>query len=424
MRKNESLYETRTEEKDIQELVNHVRRLDLNEIEWALLEDPDPLSEESRVELIREKYSDIHPDILKLLALGKSETIHNAAQEALDKIKAVKTQRYCLVACKDDKEREEMVQEIVQSRTGLLVKEGKLYLQYEGRFVSDTEYPEVTVDQAKKLISVMEMRQLLRNSEVTEEQIWKNIDHDFDAGLDQKLQSLNDGYYDEFYDLAKNTFGDEITDKIRKKTEFFNDSFCDALEYEVLKPQLKNPFHVIAISEFQKDTLLDSLKQHGFFIDNAVNSYEGEEDPYGTIYRIDPRQKIVDYQPASKLLEDSENNVMSVNRYFVQENISYDIDLTGIDLKQIEAEFNERIQGYIDEKLENDVRIKPPEHLNSSICMTRQEVLDLKNRSVLKCTSVFREFLDSQGTSYDRLSEDLEAAGESEMTEEPMAIGI
>ncbi len=45
----------------------------------------------------------------------------------------------------------------------------------------------------------------------------------------------------------------------------------------------------------------------------------------------------------------------------------------------------------------------------------KEEVLKLKNRSVLKCTSAFREFLDSQGISYDQLSEELEATLESEM---------
>lgn len=228
-------------------------------------------------------------------------------------------QRYYLVSYKNKKEQEEMFEKIAESSTGLMQKEGKLYLQFDGRFVSDVEYPEVTVDQAKELLVLTKMRELLINSRALEQQIWMNIDHDFDASLDQQLQSLNDEYYDSFYYMAEHTFGSEMTDKIRSKTDFFNDEFCDALEYAILKPKMKDPLYVITNTEVQKNALLKSLQHQSFFIDHAVNSYEKAADPYGLMYRIDTQQKIVEYIPASKVLEDSSNKVMSVNRYLKQE---------------------------------------------------------------------------------------------------------
>ncbi len=256
-------------------------------------------------------------------------------------------QRYYLVSCKSEKEQEEMFEKIAESSTGLMQKGEKLYLQFDGRFASDVEYPEVTVDQAKELLALTKMRELLINSKALEQQIWMNIDHDFDASLDQQLQSLNDEYYDEFYYMAENTFGNEMTDKIRSKTDFFNDEFYDALEYAILKPQMKDPLYVITNTEVQKAALLESLKQQSFFID-AVNSYEKAADPYGLMYRIDTQHKIVEYIPASKVLEDSSNKVMSVNRYLKQEcayqiKCNLKIGSTALDTNEIQLHQNDLI---------------------------------------------------------------------------------
>lgn len=257
-------------------------------------------------------------------------------------------QRYYLVSCKSEKEQEEMFEKIAESSTGLMQKGEQLYLQFDGRFANDVEYPEVTVDQAKELLALTKMRELLINSKALEQQIWMNIDHDFDASLDQQLQSLNDEYYDEFYYMAEHTFGSEMTDKIGSKTDFFNDEFCDALEYAILKPQMKDPLYVITNTEVQKAALLESLKQQSFFIDHAVNSYERAADPCGLMYRIDTQHKIVEYIPASKVLEDSSNKVMSVNRYLKQEcayqlKCNLKIGSTALDMNEIQLHQNDLI---------------------------------------------------------------------------------
>ncbi len=97
----------RSSEIDIQKLDKDIMQLDLNEIEWELLEDPDPLSEEARAELIQKNYQDIHPSILKRLAIGESEVICHAAQVALNELKLT-DDWMCIDNCEIDQDPMEM----------------------------------------------------------------------------------------------------------------------------------------------------------------------------------------------------------------------------------------------------------------------------------------------------------------------------
>lgn len=92
---------------DMRKLDKEIVQLDLNEIEWELLEDPDPLSEESRAELIQKNYQNIHPSILKRLAIGECEAICHAAQVALNELKLT-DEWMCIDNCKEDQNPLEM----------------------------------------------------------------------------------------------------------------------------------------------------------------------------------------------------------------------------------------------------------------------------------------------------------------------------
>lgn len=89
MEMSQNLFKKNAGSKDIQKLIDDVRRLKLNMCEWELIEYYDSPDDFGRASIIQDNYQDIHPIILTLLANHpeESEMIHHAAQAALDALK-------------------------------------------------------------------------------------------------------------------------------------------------------------------------------------------------------------------------------------------------------------------------------------------------------------------------------------------------
>ena len=82
------------DERDIQKLIDEVRKLNLNMCEWELIEYFDSENDVERAFLIQENYEIINSKILAVLAIHpeESEMIRHAAQSALDALKAQEQQ--------------------------------------------------------------------------------------------------------------------------------------------------------------------------------------------------------------------------------------------------------------------------------------------------------------------------------------------
>ena len=82
------------DERDIQKLIDEVRKLNLNMCEWELIEYFDSENDVERAFLIQENYEIINSKILAVLAghPEESEMIRHAAQSALDALKAQEQQ--------------------------------------------------------------------------------------------------------------------------------------------------------------------------------------------------------------------------------------------------------------------------------------------------------------------------------------------
>lgn len=168
-------------------------------------------------------------------------------------------------------------------------------------------------DTQKIKIKLEKMRDLNKKELEVSDQIRENIEGVYDHELEQVLEQTSDAYYEEYYKLVysvvKSTNFDigEISSKYQKG--FMDPQFVDNLEFELIARDVK---YVMVQTEEQAYAFTQDLQSMGF---SVINDKYYENDLYGTIYCIDQDNNLILTKQAEEVLDNSENNVISMERF-------------------------------------------------------------------------------------------------------------